>query len=338
MNFQYVYWDRDTTNWDSVYSEYEPVFSKLTNSQNDLKTSVSYFREITKTLIDGHFRIKLHHPLLVDSTITPSMDRKRAELSFHDQYNYSSIVKRYLNAAYREGAGNIVNNGTRIRVIAGTIDTDIIYFNCNFFALRMSYDVNDGNEIKNVLTYFFSSLQNARSVKGIIIDLRSNPGGDIADLNFIAGKLVNDNVNFGSTRSKMGTGKLDYLPWVTSNISHDNSYNVSAPIILLGDNFTASLAETFILALKKKDNCFFIGENTYGATGPLSDSNIFNSGSFDVGNFMSVETSSVEFNGEKGDFFEGRGIAPDIYVPFSYNKLAAGIDMPLERAIKKIKE
>lgn len=80
----------------------------------------------------------------------------------------------------------------------------------------------------------------------------------------------------------------------------------------------------------------FIGEQTYGATGPLTDPAIFNSGSFNIGSFLSVETSSVEFKGLNGLSYEGIGITPDIDSPFNYKNLSIGKDSQLELAINNI--
>lgn len=213
MNSQYVYWDKESTNWNEIYTRYKPVFDNLTNSDIDKKKSIFYFKQMTSNLIDGHFRITFQDNLLADSVINPSMSRKVKAIGFHDSYNYDEIVNSYLDPGYLSGKGNIIRNGTLLKATTGTINKNLLYFHCNFFSLKQSHDSNDGNRINQILAYFFSELKNDSNLfKGIILDLRGNSGGDVADLNFIAGKLLNQDILFGYSRSKTGLGKLNYLP------------------------------------------------------------------------------------------------------------------------------
>ncbi|WP_158275314.1 S41 family peptidase [Pedobacter sp. HMWF019] len=336
MNSKYVYWDRETTDWNSVYKQYKPLFDQLSNSDEDKRKAMSYFTQMTSNLIDHHLSITFLEQPLNGSVINPSLARKVKAQGYHGRYNYDYMVKPYLDNGFVSGRGNISNNGELISATSGTINNNILYFHCNFFALKQSYNSTGDNTIKQILNYFFSNLKKTGNpIKGIILDLRNNNGGNIEDLNFLAGKLVPQDHIFGYSRSKTGMGKLDYLPWLESSLKHDPDYSGTVPIMLLGDNFSASLSEIMIIALKSKAN-LFIGEQTYGATGPLSDPDIFNAGSFNIGTFLSVKTSSVEFKGIDGTFYEGIGITPDISSPFNLQALSAGKDLQLETAINQI--
>lgn len=336
MNSQYVYWDRETTDWNSIYKQYQPKFAQLSDSDEDKRKAMSYFTEITDNLIDHHFSITFLERPLNGSVINPSLTRKVKAKDYHGRFDYDNIVEPYLDKGFVSGRGNISNNGKLISATSGTINNNILYFHCNFFALKQSYISTTGNTIKQILDYFFFNLKkNGNPIKGIILDLRNNSGGNIEDLNFLAGKLVPQDHIFGYSRSKTGMGKLDYLPWLESKLKHDPDYSGTVPLMLLGDNFSASLSEIMIIALKSKSN-LFIGEQTYGATGPLSDPDIFNAGSFNVGTFLNVETSSVEFKGMDGTFYEGIGITPDISAPFDLQAISAGKDTQLETAINQI--
>ena len=336
MNNQYVYWDRETVDWSSIYTNYNPLFEVLTNSDDDKKKAISYFKEMTSGLLDQHLSITFLQAPFSGTFINPAYDRKMKSKYYHAKYNYDSIVESYLDKGFLAGKGNISNNGELLNATAGTINSNLLYFHCNFFALQKSYTSKDNNSIKQIIDYFFSTIgRDSIPIKGVILDLRSNSGGNIEDLNFFSGKLVKEDVLFGYTREKSGLGKLNYLPWLKSRLKHDSGYSLNVPIMMLCDNFTASLSEIMILALKTKTN-LLIGEQTYGATGPLSDSNIFNSGSFNVGSILSVTTSAVEFKGLDGAFYEGVGVSPDIQSLFNLNELSSGRDVQLELAIKQL--
>ncbi|WP_316822478.1 S41 family peptidase [Pedobacter gandavensis] len=333
MNNQYVFWDKEQTDWDLVYKEYKPLFEKLGNSEADKQKAADYFKQMTANLIDNHYSITFNEGVLKGLVLNPAYDRKSKEKDFHQKYNYDAVVRSYLDEGYLTGKGEITESGIPINLTSGTINKNLLYFHCNFFGLKASYD-SKGGKAKEILNYFFSQLKaSSIPIKGIILDLRGNTGGNIVDLNFFAGKLVNQDRTFGYTRGKTGLGKLNYLPWQESKLKHDTDYQVQVPIILLADSFSASLSEIMMLALKSDQN-LIIGEQTFGATGPISNAEIFNSGPFDIGSFLSVKTSAVEFKGIDGKFYENVGISPDIMVPFNLSNLAAGKDNQLELAIK----
>lgn len=336
MNYQYVYWDKESTDWNLVYKKYKPLFDQLGNSDEDKRKAATYFQQMTSGLTDNHFSISFNDGVLSNLTVNPAYDRKIRSENFHSRFNYVEVVKTYLDPGFLSGKGNITKNGLPINVTSGTLNNNLLYFHCNFFALKKSYDSNN-TQVKMVLDYFFSQLkQSTNPIKGVILDLRSNSGGEIIDLNFFAGKLVNKDITFGYTRGKSGLGKLSYLPWLESRLKRDPAYETTVPVVLLADNFSASLAEIMTLALKSPKN-LVIGEQTYGATGAISDAAIFNSGSFELGNFASVTTSAVEFKGIDGTFYENVGITPDLYVPFNLQELARNKDLQLELAIRQFK-
>nr|WP_121269744.1 S41 family peptidase [Pedobacter schmidteae] len=335
MNERYLFWDKETTNWDSVYKIYKPKFDELGNNDEDKTKALSYFEDLTGKLIDHHFSITFNEAPLSGTVINPALSRKVSQEAYRSRYSYNSVVQTYLDKGFFSGVGNISQNGVPIRATTGTIGGDIRYFHCNFFALKRSYFSEGHNQIKQILNSFFSAIRDRAKPKGVILDLRDNSGGDLGDLNFLAGKLINRDVLFGYSRSKMGTGKLNYLPWLEARLKHDRDFQLDVPIILLGDNYTASLSEIMILALRSKTNVF-IGEQTFGATGLLSDPDIFNSGSFQVGTFLTVTTSAVEFKGANGVFYEGVGLTPDIFSQFNFEQLSKGKDIQLELAIHHI--
>jgi C-terminal processing protease CtpA/Prc len=108
------------------------------------------------------------------------------------------------------------------------------------------------------------------------------------------------------------------------------------PIFALADCNTASLAEAVTMVIHALPNGKTIGETTWGATGPITSNFLYNDGQFNVSNFLSVFTSSVEFKFIDGKIYEGIGFPPDLPVPFDSNNLTIGRDLQLEKAINLI--
>ena len=342
MNTNYVYWDIDTTNWDAMYHKYKPIFENLNlQNSNDIRNALPYFAQMTSGLIDSHCQITLYDSPAA-YLIFPSLSRKSRDNNYHSSYPYMSVDINYLDSGYQIGQDYVNSNSASISLfsVCGTIKNKIIYFNCSSFHLFESYyNASAQSQTKPVLDYFFNAIKNitANHLQGIIIDLRGNLGGDLSDLNFFTGKLINKQLHFGYTRYKSGNGRLDYTPWLNANVNPSGSGNlINVPIIVLADNNTASLAELITIAIHSMPTGLFIGENTWGATGAITNNEIYNDGSFNVTGLLSVELESCEFKYLDNKIYEGIGFSPDLLVPFNKQSLDNGDDPQLDTAISKI--
>lgn len=341
MNTNYVYWDVDSTDWDGMFIKYKPIFEKLDlEDEADRIQSVQYFRDMTAGLIDGHYHISFRDARINGLSVYPSLTQRQRLPNFHNPYAYFKIDTTYLDADYRLGFDhNNRLNGQPLAALSGTIDNRILFFSCSTFSLLKSFESAEANGVQSVLDYFFSRLSNLPpDIKGIIVDVRGNLGGDLSDLNFFVGRFIDKPLHFGFTQSKSGNGRLDFTPWIKAYVNPVSGASaVNIPIIVLADVNTASLGEAVVMALKSLPNAIFIGETTWGATGPLTDEELYNAGQFEVDGFLSVKTSSSKFRFLDGKIYEGIGFPPDVYVSYNSRILIDGKDVQLEKAIGLIK-
>jgi len=93
-----------------------------------------------------------------------------------------------------------------------------------------------------------------------------------------------------------------------------------------------------IVAVKALSNGYFVGEQTWGALGPLVDATAkFNSGIFSCPPLIKeVRTSSHALKDKNGKQYENIGITPDLEVKHDQQALSAGKDPQLERAMQLI--
>lgn len=76
MNNNYLFWSNDPTDWDAVYTKYQPLFSQLNIHRSaDSSLAFSYFYEITKNLIDGHYSLSIQDLSGHGIQITPALAR-----------------------------------------------------------------------------------------------------------------------------------------------------------------------------------------------------------------------------------------------------------------------
>ena len=66
MNYNYVFWDIDPTDWDAVYDEYKPRFDALADKGFGDKAvnneAFGLLEELSSGLIDGHFSVSVACP------------------------------------------------------------------------------------------------------------------------------------------------------------------------------------------------------------------------------------------------------------------------------------
>ncbi|AYL98870.1 S41 family peptidase [Mucilaginibacter celer] len=339
MNSHYVYWDRDTINWDNVYKKYAPLFDNLSiNNVDDNLKAAGYFKQIAANIIDCHYSITFQTSRLQGTVINPALDRKMRSPGFHYPYSFLKADTGYLDKGYQVGYyTDPENSDDNFYITWGSIKKDILYFNCDKFHLLKCYNATSNKgSAPAVLKSFLNVLNNMpANIKGIIIDIRENGGGDIADLNFLAGRLTDKPVIFGKTRYKSNAGRLDYTPWVNAVVSPQPVGNFKQkPVVVLADSFSASLSEAFAMAVHAMPKGLTVGETTFGATGPISDEAGFNGGPFTVNGFLSVAEASAQFLYIDGKNYENTGFPPDVQVDFNAGQLNSNIDKQLEKAIE----
>ena len=349
MNTNYMFWGIDTTNWDNMYTVYKPLFDQLTifDSAHEAKAE-QYFQQMTKGLIDSHYDLQYQ---LTGNSFSPSTYRRLQQDPnyFVDSAFPAAVLDSLIPAKYIDhsslvmGTDTVVleGNSTPFTAVSGTIQGSILYLYFSSFALSQA-STNTGP----VFNYFFNTLhRNYPNLKGIVIDVRGNGGGEIEDLDYLVGQMVTSQYTFGYTRYKNGVNRLDYTPWAPAVVKPwvGGSVNVTAPIVVLADHLSASMAELTTMAIKTLPNGKFIGTRTWGANGPLTSSVYFDGGQFTIGSaafgssgYMFVYTSSSMFKYLNGDIYEGVGVPPDIYSRETTAAYLNGDDLVLDQAIKYI--
>jgi hypothetical protein len=342
MDQNYVFWDIDTTHWDDVYATYKPLFHELDiRNAGDVQQATDYFRQMTSGLVDGHYVLQFTSEHLPGgSVIDPAFERKQRASDYRGPFNFQNIVRPYLDEGYQFARSPVSSlSAETLSTISGTINREILYFSCNTMHLAEAYFSTSENASKTVITNFLDNLSDpSLPAKGVIIDLRGNNGGTLADLNFLLSFFTAERKQFGYTHYRSGPDRLDFTPWIDSFVNPDGGTPASdLPVILLGDRYTASEAELIIAAFQTDAKNTFVGETTYGATGIVTMNELYAAGSFKVGNFLNVQASAAAFRSLSGKRYERVGIDPDIAVPFNSLALANGTDLQLEKAISMIR-
>jgi len=161
----------------------------------------------------------------------------------------------------------------------------------------------------------------ATNPKGIILDLRDNPGGyidsafDILGYFVPSGKILTEIEIQGDTipEKSDGTGKL-----------------AGFPLVVLVNEKTASSAEIVTAALQEHDLATIVGETTYGK-GTVQEVNIYTDGSL-------FKLSIAKWLTPNGTDVDGVGITPDVIVEITKDDLIGETDTQLQKAIQELEK
>jgi carboxyl-terminal processing protease len=114
-----------------------------------------------------------------------------------------------------------------------------------------SFNENTSREVEDNLKRL-----GEQNLKGLILDLRENPGGLLNEGVAVAGRFLHPGQTVVSHRGRSSPEK----PYVARNGSSSRDY----PIVVIVNRFSASAAEILAGALQDHDRGWVIGENTFG--------------------------------------------------------------------------
>jgi hypothetical protein len=239
---------------------------------------------------------------------------------------------------------------TNDNIVYIRLNTFILPWNLSYFALPAQYDTLIEQKFKSFHAQWYNTVQQMHKeqrLRGVIVDLRSNMGGETENAQYIAGSLLgNEDVACGTRKKKNGLGRLDYGMPTLCYVSHynDNAEKITEPIVVLANAMTASCGEINVAALKQQDNCTLVGKATYGAANSLCDN----------ANFDSMVGYAGQIGSENGNFYayipfcldsfyglgviEGAGIMPDIDIRYDADLFnSTGCDTQLNAALECIR-
>lgn len=167
-----------------------------------------------------------------------------------------------------------------------------------------------------------------KGMKGVVMDVRDNPGGLLTSVTAVLDELLNEGV-ITYTEDKYGNKEYEY----------STGDGIDIPVVVIANSSSASAAELFTAALKDRGVAKVVGETTYGkgivqTTFPLSDGS-------------AVKITTAKYYTPKGVCIQGIGIEPDDEVkalpdfelPYMASASAelADDDIQLEKAVEILK-
>jgi carboxyl-terminal processing protease len=168
-----------------------------------------------------------------------------------------------------------------------------------------------------------------KDTPGLVIDLRSNPGGSVHAVNLMLDKLFAKPTQLGSATTRNGRpitlflGAIDIIALHRQVRGSPDAYR--APVVVLVNALSASGSELFAGSLQAVGRAKVVGQASCGCLlGFL--------GYARVPGGAALAYSEVGFVLANGRKIEGEGVIPDREVPLTLADLRVSRDRPLEEA------
>ncbi len=176
------------------------------------------------------------------------------------------------------------------------------------------------------------------SVKGIVLDIRFNPGGNDQNAWPILGAFIDEPVQSMIWKSPRYVPALlawgNEPEWETGFLGSEyiqprDGKRYSGPLVVLTGHSTYSTAEDFLIPLDYTERAVLVGEITAGSTGNPHRVQLPGGGNFRVVTLKTLYPDGKEW--------VGKGIEPDIVVQKTRQDVFDGKDPVLEKGIDVLK-
>jgi len=303
--------------FDALWSDFDVSYSFFELKGIDWEDSRTRFRsELSSTSTDSELfnvlsdmlleledpHVRLDAPM-GESVYTGWFDR------FPANYDESVVTATYL--------GSSAMMSPQVNMLFGEIDTDIGYLSVHSLS-----GTGFGSDIDFVLNRM-------QGIRALIIDVRSNGGGNDQNGEAIAARFADMTRLYRRVRFRDGPDHGDFGPFLESFISPAGAQSFQGPVVVLTNRSTISSAESMVLAFAVFPNVVSVGDFTGGGSANAAQRTLTNGWQYTVSRW-------IEFRPD-GTTFEGVGIEPNIRIDISSTDAAALRDTIVETTILNLR-
>ena len=163
---------------------------------------------------------------------------------------------------------------------------------------------------------------------GLIIDVRANDGGyDLVSL-AIAERFAGSQTLAWSKATRDGPDHLDFSAYRELEVGDAVDGAYPGPVVVLASGGTFSAGETFLLAMRVRDNVTIVGERSSGHLSDLYEDELPN------GWYLCF--SGERYRAADGEIYEVVGVPVDLEVAFDSGALDENRDVMLDAALSEL--
>ncbi len=249
--------------------------------------------------------------LKIDGKSTEDMDIQEAVKLIRGKEG-SKVVLTFARNGGKPFDVEITREEIKVPNVSGEIkDGDIGYINI------LQFSEGTGDDVDEELI----SLKE-KGAKGIIIDLRSNPGGLLEEAVAVSSSFIKTGEPI--VKIKPRTGKSE------TKLSTGKSADTKTPLVILVDKGSASASEIVAGAIQDIGRGEIIGEKTFGK-GSVQSVITLSDGS-------GLVITTAKYLTPRGRSLSNKGIKPDVVVERDMEAHKSGNDNQLDMALKILRE
>ncbi len=179
------------------------------------------------------------------------------------------------------------------------------------------------NDWRNVISKFNLQMQAEKDIRGLIIDLRNNPGGYLTDAVYISSEFLKQGSPVVLEENAQGARNTRFV--------ERKGLMIDARVIILINKGSASASEIVSGALRDnriggKSRAILIGETSFGK-GTIQEAQ-------DLGNGAGLHVTIAKWLTPNGTWVNGTGLTPDIEVKL--DEKDPSHDSQLEKAVQEL--
>ena len=294
LDERYCFFEYKNIDWTQIRTKYR---KKLTSRMTS-KELFSVCNDMLMELKDGHVNLIAAH------------DTSRYwDWLYGSPTNYDEriIDEYYLNFDYR------YTSGIKYKILPQNVG--YMYYG------SFSSTIGDGN-LDQILAYLSTST-------GLIIDVRSNGGGALSNVETLVSRFINRKTVVGYISHKTGFGHQDFSELYPIEYSPSSRIRYQKPVVVLANRGTFSAGNNFVSVMKALPNVIVIGDCTGGGSGLPFSSELPNGWSirFSATPIYDIERQHTEFGVEPTEGFK---------MDMDSEQASKGHDTILDRAISYI--
>lgn len=184
--------------------------------------------------------------------------------------------------------------------------------------IRLSqFGDNTNQEWVPEINKIVARLNQNRNVKGVILDLRNNPGGYLTDATFIASEFIKNGVVVIQEKENGNRSEFSV---------NRNGLLTEVPMVVLINKGSASASEIVAGALRDHNRATLVGETSFGK-GTIQQAE-------DLGNGAGLHVTIAKWLTPNGTWIHEKGLKPDIEVALDEKNPKR--DLQLEKAVEEL--
>ena len=238
---RYCFFDYKQQEYGLDWNEVHQRYRKRINEGMSSAQLFEVLADMLSELRDGHVNLSASHDYA-----------RNWSWYENDPANFSdSLLRRYMGTDYR------IASGLHYRIL----DDNIGYIRYESF----TSPIGEGN-LDEVLSYMMLC-------QGIIIDIRSNGGGQLTNAEKLAARFAHEKTLVGYSQHKTGKGHSDFSDMEPKYLEPSSRMRWHKPAVVLTNRHVFSAANEFAMYMKALPDIKLVGDHTGGGGGmPFSSS------------------------------------------------------------------